>query len=221
MAMMMPTWTRALAVTSLAALLGGFPLLAQSTAKKRTPPEASGETAQKKNPPASPDHAVPRPSPPKPPASPGHAVPRPMPKPPYRPRRPMPPPNGTFIYPFTPFVTYDFVYRFPFGTYPYSGYIYPEYPYRFVFPPPGCVTTELEPHGSVRIDVPQCDAAVYVDGFYVGIVEDFNGAVEHVNLTPGPHRIELRAPGFETTTFDVNIEAGHLIVYRTPMRPGE
>lgn len=83
------------------------------------------------------------------------------------------------------------------------------------------MTTELDAHGSVGIDVPQRDAAVYVDGFYVGVVDDFNGALEHLNLTPGPHRIELRAPGFETTTFDVNIEAGRVIVYRTPMRPGE
>ena len=46
------------------------------------------------------------------------------------------------------------------------------------------------------------------------------GRSRHVNLTPGPHHIELHAPGFEATVFDVNIEVGQLIVYRTPMRPG-
>ena len=30
----------------------------------------------------------------------------------------------------------------------------------------------------------------------------------------------LRSASPETAVFDVNIEAGHLIVYRTPMRPG-
>lgn len=132
----------------------------------------------------------------------------------------MPPTHGTYIYPFAPFVGFDFVYRFPFGTYPYNRYGYPDYPYRFIFPPPGCVTTELEGHGSVRIDVPQREATVLVDGFYIGVVDDFNGTLEHLNLTPGPHHIELHAPGFEPTVFDVNIEVGHLIVYRTPMRPG-
>ena len=131
----------------------------------------------------------------------------------------MPPPHGTYVYPFAPFVDFDFVYRFPFGVYPYSRYGYPEYPYRFIFPPPGCVTTELEGDGSVRIDVPQLEATVLVDGFYVGVVDDFNGTFEHLNLPPGPHHIELHAPGFETAVFDVNIEVGHLIVYRTPMRP--
>jgi hypothetical protein len=203
-------WARALMVTSLAALLGALPLSAQSTAKKRTPPAPSSGTAQKRKPPPPPGQAVPRPAPPKP--SP--------PRTPHRPRPPVPAAHGTYIYPFTPFVGFDFAYRFPFGAYPYSRYGDPEYPYRFIFPPPGCVTSELETHGSVRIDVPQRDATVLVDGFYVGVVEDFNGTLEHLNLMPGPHHIELHAPGFEATGFDVNIEVGRLIVYRTSMRPG-
>lgn len=201
-------WTRALVVTGLAGLLGVLPLAAQSTAKKRNPPAPSSDTAQKRKPPASQGHATPRPAPPKP-----------RPRPPDHPRPYVPPTYGTYIYPFTPFAGFDLVYRFPFGPYPSSRFGYPEYPYRFVFPPPGCVTTEVDTHGSVRIDVPQREAAVHVDGFYVGVVEDFNGTSEHLNLTPGPHHIELQAPGFETTAFDVNIEAGHVIVYRTPMRP--
>jgi PEGA domain-containing protein len=207
--MRMRAWAGALVVTSLAALLGAFPLSAQSTAKQRTPPAPSSGTAQKRKPPSPPGQAVPRPTPPKP-----------RPRPPDRPRPNVPAPHGTYIYPFAPFADFDFVYRFPWGAYPYSRYGYPEYPYRFIFPPPGCVTTELEAHGSVRIDVPQRDASVLVDGFYVGVVDDFNGTLEHLNLTPGPHHIELHAPGFETTVFDVNIEAGRVIVYRTPMRSG-
>ena len=85
------------------------------------------------------------------------------PRPPDRPRPPAPPPHGRYVYPFAPFVDFDFVYRFPFGVYPYSRYGYSEYPYRFIFPPPGCVTTELEGHGSVRIDVPQREATVLVE----------------------------------------------------------
>jgi hypothetical protein len=118
-----------------------------------------------------------------------------------------------------PFVDFDFVYRFPYGLYPYSRYDYPYSPYRFVFPPPGCVTTEVETHGSVRLDVPQVEAAVYVDGYFVGVVEDFNGATEHLNLSPGPHHIELHAPGFEPAIFDVRIDVGKTITYRTPLPP--
>ena len=37
-------------------------------------------------------------------------------------------------------------------------------------------------------------------------------------LTPGPHHVELRATGYQTLTFDVNIEAGKTITYRLPMQ---
>jgi hypothetical protein len=183
-----------LVVAGLAALLGVLPLSAQSTAGKRTPPAPSSATAQKRKPPAPPAQAVSRRKP------------------------PAPPPVGTLRYPFVPFFDFDFVYRFPYGVDWYGRFGHPEYPYRFVFPPPGCVTSDLEAHGDLRVDVPQREAETFVDGFYAGIVDDFDGSAEHVNLTPGPHHIELRASGFETATFDVNIEAGRTIVYRTPMR---
>lgn len=199
---------KALVVAGVIAHLGVFPLSAQSTAGKRTPPTSSSATAQKRKPPAPPAQAVPRPKPP---------VPRP-PQAPARPRPPVPPPVGILRYPFVPFFDFDFVYRFPYGFERHGRYGYPEYPYRFVFPPPGCVTLDLEAHGSLRIDIPQREAEIFVDGFYAGIVDDFDGLAEHVNLTPGPHHIELRASGFETATFDVNIEAGRTIVYHTPMR---
>jgi hypothetical protein len=196
----------AVAAAIFATLVCSTSLPAQS-AKKRTPPATSEAGKQSRKPPAPPAKAVPRPRPPAPTAP-----------PPSRPRSGARAPDRTYIYPFVPFIDFDFAYRFPYGVYPYSRYGYPDYPYRFVFPPPGCVTTELEAHGRVRFDVPQRDAEVFVDGFYAGVVDDFNGVIEGLNLTPGPHHIELHAPGFEPSAFDVNIEAGRTIVYRTPMR---
>jgi len=203
----MSTYARSSAVAAalVAALCCATPLSAQSSAKKRTPPAKSDSAPQTRKPPAStpPARAVPRPTPPATPRTPPHA----------------PPPSRTYLYPFVPFVDFDFVYRFPYGVYPYSRYGYPYPPYRFAFPPPGCVAQEIDAHGSLRLDLPQREAAVLVDSFYVGVVDDFNGVTEHLNLTPGPHHLELRAPGYETVTFDVNIEAGRTITYRTPMQP--
>jgi hypothetical protein len=68
------------------------------------------------------------------------------------------------------------------------------------------------------VDAPP-SAEVYVDGDYAGIVDDFDGVSEHLELTPGPHRIEIRAPGFEPTTFDVNAIDGQTIIYRARMIP--
>ncbi len=60
--------------------------------------------------------------------------------------------------------------------------------------------------GSLYLEVEPRTAQVYVDGFYMGTVDDFRRT--DVTLPTGPHRIELRASGYETLTIDVNIVAG-------------
>ena len=42
------------------------------------------------------------------------------------------------------------------------------------------------------------DAAVYVDGFYAGIVDDFNGVFQSLPLTPGGHTVALFLEGYRT-----------------------
>lgn len=74
-------------------------------------------------------------------------------------------------------------------------------------------------YGGVRIDVDERDAEVLVDGAYAGIVDDFDGSVQRLNLEPGPHRIEIVRDGFEPVAFDVNVEPGRTITYRTRLRP--
>ena len=68
------------------------------------------------------------------------------------------------------------------------------------------------------IDAPP-DAEIYVDGYYAGLVEDFDGVVQHLELTPGPHQIENRAPGFEPLVFDLDGAEGRTITYRARMIP--
>jgi hypothetical protein len=59
---------------------------------------------------------------------------------------------------------------------------------------------------------------VYVDGYYAGIVDDFNGHFQHLDLTPGPHHVEVREPGYLPLDFDVSIEAHHTTQYRGTMQ---
>jgi hypothetical protein len=105
---------------------------------------------------------------------------------------------------------YAFGYGYPYYGYGYTGYGYPGYGY---YPDYG-----VRAYGGVRIDVPQKDAEVYVDGYYTGVVNDFDGALQQVNLEPGPHHIEIRADGFEPVAFDVNVEPGRTITYRSRLR---
>ena len=87
---------------------------------------------------------------------------------------------------------------YPFGTIPPAYYD----------PAPGAI------YGGLRITDAPREAQVFADGSYVGIVDDFDGASEHLNLEPGQHRIEIHAPGLTPITFDVVVQAGRTITLR-------
>ncbi len=57
-----------------------------------------------------------------------------------------------------------------------------------------------------------CVSAGLVDGFYVGTVADFQD--RGLWLESGPRRIELRADGYETETFDVRINEDQPVEYQ-------
>ena len=42
------------------------------------------------------------------------------------------------------------------------------------------------------------DAEVYVDGYYAGIVDDFDGTFQRLRVEPGEHEIEVYQEGFRT-----------------------
>jgi hypothetical protein len=72
--------------------------------------------------------------------------------------------------------------------------------------------------GGVRLKVEPNDAEVYVDGYYAGIVDDFDGIWQQLRLDDGGHRIEVRKPGLTPLTFDVMVQPGRTITYRGDMR---
>ena len=61
---------------------------------------------------------------------------------------------------------------------------------------------------ALRITGAPREAHVFADGYYVGIVNDFDGIFQHLNLEAGPHRIEMRYPRYETIAFDVMVQPG-------------
>jgi hypothetical protein len=69
-------------------------------------------------------------------------------------------------------------------------------------------------YGGLRITDAPRDAQVFADGNYVGIVDDFDGVFQHLNLEPGQHRIEIHAPGFTPIAFDVVVQPGRTITLR-------
>jgi len=72
--------------------------------------------------------------------------------------------------------------------------------------------------GSLRLKIKPSNAQVYIDGYYVGVVESFDGMFQKLDVDGGPHRVELRAEGYETTDFEVVVTPGDTVTYKGDMK---
>jgi hypothetical protein len=104
---------------------------------------------------------------------------------------------------------------------PYFGH-YPWWP-RAVYPYP-YYPVYYDSRAIVRVlDAPE-DAAVYVDGFYAGIVDDFNGFFQGLPLSPGGHEIVVFLEGYRTVRQRVYLAPGSTFKLHSRMErlpPGE
>jgi hypothetical protein len=123
---------------------------------------------------------------------------------------------------------YNNYYYYPRRYYPYGygafglGYFYydpyawgPSYDYAY---PPFRGYGYGYPTGELRLDVTPRDAEVYIDGYYAGRVDDFDGFLQGLRIEEGPHTIEIVAPGYETLEVDIRVSPGRKITYRAEMR---
>ncbi len=53
----------------------------------------------------------------------------------------------------------------------------------------------------------------------MGTVDDFDGTFQKMELEVGPHRVEVRAIGYQSITFDVRIEPNDTVTYRGELQP--
>jgi hypothetical protein len=58
------------------------------------------------------------------------------------------------------------------------------------------------------------EAEVYLDGYFEGIVDDFDGVFQRLHASAGPHHVEISANGYEPIFFDVQVEPDHTTTYR-------
>jgi hypothetical protein len=98
----------------------------------------------------------------------------------------------------------------------YSGYYDPWWydPYPPVYGGGG----HYDYDGALRLKVKPRDASVYVDGYFAGHVDDFDGVFQKLKIEPGPHRVELMLDGYETLGFEVRIDPDRKITYSGKMK---
>jgi hypothetical protein len=74
--------------------------------------------------------------------------------------------------------------------------------------------------GAVRVLVEPNETRVYVDGYYAGVADDFDGIFQRLNLAPGRHDISLRLDGYRTQNFKLYVPYDHTIKIHHTMTPG-
>jgi PEGA domain-containing protein len=72
--------------------------------------------------------------------------------------------------------------------------------------------------GALRLKVKPANAQVFIDGYYVGLVDSFDGVFQRLGIESGAHRVELKAEGYEPVEFEVMITPGETVTYRGELR---
>lgn len=111
-----------------------------------------------------------------------------------------------------PYFGFGYGYGYGYG-YPYYWPGYPPYYGHYYYD-----------DSSARIQAKPREAQVYVDGYYVGTVDDFDGMWQRLHLAPGEHELTLYLEGYRTFTQKVlfrphtTLKITHVM---EPLAPGE
>jgi hypothetical protein len=90
-----------------------------------------------------------------------------------------------------------YAYRpFYYGPYFYDSFYYA--PYAQWYPPR--YGSRYDVSSSLRVQVTPRETEVFVDGYFAGRVDDFDGVMQRLHLEPGEHEIQLYLPGHRTFT---------------------
>jgi hypothetical protein len=94
--------------------------------------------------------------------------------------------------------------------YPYGyGQYYPPYGYGYGY----------DPSGSARIEITPREAEVYVDGYLVGTVDDFDGWLQRLHVPYGEHEIQIYLKGYRTIREKVLFRPGATLKLSSVMEP--
>jgi PEGA domain len=162
-------------------------------------------------------------------SQPQQAKPREQPPPRATPRRTPPPPPPRVVPPH--YFAMPHRYYFPpvslqlgFYYHPYFGFYYGPY-YGPYYAYPGPFAGQLRyAVSAVRTKVKPVETLVYVNGYYAGVVDDFDGLFQRLYLPAGAQEIEFRLDGYQSFRQALYLNAGdtrEIAHQMRPLRPGE
>jgi hypothetical protein len=116
-----------------------------------------------------------------------------------------------------------FYFSFGYGWgYPYYGGA--GYGYGYGYPPYYYGPVVYDNTGSARLQVTPRNTQVYVDGYFAGVVDEFDGYLQRLNVGIGEHELQLYLDGHRPFTQKVLFTRGgtvKLIHAMEPLGPGE
>jgi len=140
-------------------------------------------------------------------------------------------PYGYYGYGYSPYAAYYYPYGFGMGYGLYSGFGWAPYygdpfgdPYGYAAGGGGgyfggsSSSYGRGEQGSLKLKVKPHAAKVYVDGYFVGPVDQFDGAFQKLALNTGRHKVEIKADGFETAEFDVLINPEQTVTFQGELK---
>jgi hypothetical protein len=74
--------------------------------------------------------------------------------------------------------------------------------------------------GGLSFDITPSTAEVFIDGRLAGTVGQFTASTQPLGVAAGRHHLEVRAPGYQTLSLDVDIVAGQVIPYQGTLQKG-
>jgi len=77
---------------------------------------------------------------------------------------------------------------------------------------------ESADQGNLKLKIKPRDAKVYVDGYFVGAVDDMDGVFQKLALTGGRHHVEVRAEGYQSEEFDVMITPHETTIFQGTLK---
>jgi hypothetical protein len=112
-------------------------------------------------------------------------------------------------------------YWWPYSSYGWYGG-YGGYPWGWGWGGGGTVYRYVEREGgSIRVLVDPSEARVYVDGYYAGTVDDYDGLFQRLNVSPGRHEIALKLEGFKTHRVKVYVSPSTTLKLHYEMQKGQ
>ena len=73
--------------------------------------------------------------------------------------------------------------------------------------------------GAARLQVSPKEAQVFVDGYYVGVADEFDGTLQRLRVDAGQHEVELYLEGYRTVRTPILFRREGTVTIRTAMEP--